>query len=147
MKRNWILPLIWLLLVCLLVACGDTVESESNADTASESESVSETEGESETEIVSETDSATETETETEAETEIEEPAELLEENGAVLRLYDKESGSRAILYKAPDEGFLGDAFAAELSLDGESWYPLDVWTARVAVQIFANIQRYFSQS
>ena len=122
------------------------MESESNADTASESESVSETEGESETEIVSETDSATETETETEtkaeteAETEIEEPAELLEENGAVLRLYDKESGSRAILYKAPDEGFLGDAFAAELSLDGESWYPLDVWTARVAVQIFAKI-------
>ncbi len=146
MKRNWIILLIWLLLACLLAGCGNTSESESNTESESGSESVRETESESETETESETESETEaeseteSETETEAETEIEEPAALWKENGAVLRLYDKESGDRAILYKAPDESFLGDAFGVELSLDGERWYPLDVWTARVAVQVFSNI-------
>ena len=156
MKRNiWILFAVWVLLLSMLVGCGTLVtesdsqtesvteaeketEKETEKESEKESESVSETESVTEVESTTETDS--ETETETEAEPPYEEPAEILEENGAVLKLYDKNSGSRAILYKAPDESFLGDAYAVELSLDGENWYPLDVWTARVSVQIFSNI-------
>lgn len=67
-------------------------------------------------------------------------PEERLEEGGAVMKLYEENSGSRAILYAAPDHSFLGDAYGVELSFDGEHWYPLDVWTAKVAVQITQGV-------
>ena len=67
-------------------------------------------------------------------------PEEQVEEGGAVMKLYEENSGSRAILYAAPDHSFLGDAYGVELSFDGEHWYPLDVWTAKVAVQITQGV-------
>ena len=81
-----------------------------------------------ESEAMTETESQTETESLPEAITE-------LREDGA-LTLINKETNDRAILYSAPDASFLGDAYTVELSLDGAHWYPMDVWTARVAVQV-----------
>ncbi len=152
MKRNiGIILTVWVLLLCLLVGCGEAAvegsleaEGETVVETEpeTEAEEKTETEVKPETEVKTETETVIESESETETETEppYEEPAEMFEENGAVLRLYDKASGSRAVLYKAPDDSFLGGAFRVELSLDGENWYPIDVWTARVAVQVFSNI-------
>ena len=157
-KYRGILVLTWFLLFALLTGCGGVAETDFVSDTDTETDTeagiVTETEAEpireteAEAESESETERETETETEPETETELEtepeqplvEPAVLWEENGAVLRLYNEASGARAVLYKAPDAGFLGDAYAVELSLDGETWYPLDVWTARVAVQIASSV-------
>lgn len=128
-----------LLLVLALAACGDAVETGTETESETETERLTDTESQTETETDTETETETETksetETETEVETEPEPPAVVEEEGGAVLKLYNKENGARAILYKAPDDSFLGDAYFAELSVDGETWYPLDVWTARVALQ------------
>lgn len=67
-------------------------------------------------------------------------PPVSVEEGGAVLKIFDAASGSKAITYSAPDDSFLGDSYAVDLSIDQENWYPIDVWSARVAVQTSSNV-------